>query len=142
MTDSTILVDDFIETWEEKMFEGLELRPVTQRLVRNLCWDLPLTPAGLNDFGVETADHYRALRAILFVDYESGDMDKQGKEPRAGDEAIQEVKRRIMELERAYGNGPQLTALVKKYAPHYRAITFSTPWDIINAGMGEEESAS
>jgi hypothetical protein len=142
MTDSTILVDDFIKTWEEVMFEGLELRPVTQRLVRNLCWDLPLTPAGLNDFGVETADHYRALKEVLTIDGESWNTEKQGKGPAAGDGAIQELKRRIMELERAYGNGPQLTALVKKYGSRYRETAFSTPWDIINAGMGEEETAS
>jgi hypothetical protein len=142
MTNTKILVDDFIKTWEEVMFEGLEVRPATQRLVRNLCWDLPLTPAGLNDFGVETANHYRALREVLAVDDESRDMEKQGKGPPAGDGVIQEMKRRIMELERACGNGPQLTALVEKYAPRYREITFTTPWDIINAGMGEEEIAS
>lgn len=35
-----------------------------------------------------------------------------------------------LELDQAMGNGPQLTHLVKTYAPEY-AVTFPTGWDVL-----------
>jgi len=38
-----------------------------------------------------------------------------------------------VELDQAFGNGPKLTALVKKYAPEYSDLIFKTSWDEIRS---------
>jgi hypothetical protein len=96
--------------------------------------DLPLTPAQINDFGVETAMHYRALRAVLFYDEADGE-EPDWVEVRRG------LRKRLAELDQAWGNGPALTALVKKYAPQFVGITFETPYDIMRefeAKLGQQ----
>ncbi|MCC6457992.1 MAG: hypothetical protein IT328_23760 [Caldilineaceae bacterium] len=92
-------------------FDGTTVRPVTVRLICTLSLDLPLTPATINDFGVTTDTHYRALRAVLDA------MDPVG---------LQQLGE---ELDCAIGDGPALTKLVQKYAPQYKDVRFETPWD-------------
>ena len=50
--------------WDDCL-EGLPIRPVTKNLVNNLILDRPLSPAQITDFGVDSEDHYRALKTIL-----------------------------------------------------------------------------
>jgi hypothetical protein len=107
----------------ENIFDDLEIRPMTKRMAISLLLDQPLTIPALNDFGVDTADHYRALKEVLFIaasDEESDDNDKAHKALCA----------RVKELDEALGNGPKLNALVRKYAPHYaKVVHFHTSWD-------------
>jgi hypothetical protein len=96
--------------------------------------DLPLTPAALTDFGVETANHYRALKEVLFGGPASDE------ESLDDDEALLELCERVEALDKAYGNGRMLNALVRKYAPAYAAVVdFHTSWDEI-FGRTEEET--
>ena len=100
------------------------LRPITRNLWSNLALDKPLTPAQMNDFGVETAMHYRALRAVIFYDEADGEELDEVRIQRG-------LQKRLAELDQALGNGPALTALVRKYAPQFAGITFETPYDIM-----------
>jgi hypothetical protein len=101
------LVDDMMA----KHFVNSSKRRITVRLICNLSLDLPLTPAQLNDFGVASDDHYRALRAVLDA-VESGGLRQVGEE-----------------LDHAMCNGQALTKLVQKYAPEFKALRFETSWD-------------
>lgn len=47
---------------EKDLFQGLAIKPLTRRLVNHLLLDQPLEPILIVDFGVESADHYRALK--------------------------------------------------------------------------------
>lgn len=106
----------------EAFISDLTIRPLTKRLIGNLLWDLPLSVPEMADFGVVSPDHYRALRAVLVTDSPTAEIQTKA--------AIQrEFRQRVTELDRAYGNGPRLTALVKKYAPQYGQLTFQTAWD-------------
>lgn len=106
----------------EAVIADLTIRPLTKRLITNLLWDLPLSVPEMADFGVASPDHYRALRAMLVTD--SPTVEVQTKA------AIQrDFRQRVTELDYAYGNGPRLTVLVKKYAPQYGQLTFQTTWD-------------
>ena len=99
---------------EDAIREGLfgsHIRPMTARLIENLLLDRPLTIAQCDDFGVETPDHYRALRAV----FETDDM--------------ADLRKRSEELDQALGSGKTLTKLVHTYAPAYRSLTFQTVWD-------------
>ncbi len=142
MASFELLNDQVINHWETVLFEDLEVRPVTRRLVHNLCWDLPLSPAEMTDFGVDHDEHYLALREVLVGDDAYREMENQGIEPPEGDEAIQEMKQIIGELEQAWGNGPKLTALVEKYAPRYSGVIFKTSRDVLGEVTSETESAS
>lgn len=101
------LVDDMMASY----FVGSSVQRMTIRLICKLSFDLPLTPAQLNDFGVASDDHYRALRAVLMAE-ESGGLRQVGEE-----------------LDQAMGNGVALTKLVQKYAPEFKALRFETSWD-------------
>ena len=99
---------------EDAVREGLfgsQIRPMTAHLIENLLLDRPLTIAQCDDFGVETPDHYRALRAVI----ETDDM--------------ADLRKRSEELDKALGSGKTLTKLVHTYAPAYRSLTFQTVWD-------------
>lgn len=109
--------------------DSLEIRQTTRGLVNNLMVDLPLTLAQCDDFGVATANHYRALRAVLL--YEPEDVELSPNEVEAG------LRKRIRELEAALGKGSKLTELVQQYAPQYD-LTFKTIWDELNA-LGSDE---
>lgn len=101
------LVDDMMAQY----FVNSSIRRLTVRLICNLSFDLPLTPAQINDFGVASDDHYRALRAVLNAE-ESGGLRQVGEE-----------------LDQAMCNGRALTKLVQKYAPEFKALRFETSWD-------------
>lgn len=90
---------------------GSRIRPMTAHLIENLLLDQPLTIAQCDDFGVETPNHYRALRAVLETD-DMADLRKRGEE-----------------LDQALGSSKKLTKLVHTYAPAYRSLTFQTVWD-------------
>lgn len=116
----------------DELFTGLTIRPVTQGLVTRLLLDLPLTPAALVDFGVDSATHYRALKAVLSSE-EEGDLPVSDEEDETLDtRATETLRQRIVELDAAIGNGILLNALVKKYAPAYAdRVKFCTSMDVI-----------
>ena len=96
----------------DSIYGDAKLRPVTRKLLNNLSLDLPLSPAQITDFGVETDQHYRALRGVLFSEERSVDLSEIAEQ-----------------FEEALGNGPKLTALVEKYAPEYKGVVFKTDYD-------------
>lgn len=98
----------------------LKIWQTTRGLVTSLMWDLPLTNAQCDDFGVVTANHYRALRAVLMYEPEGAGLPPE--------EVKADLRERILELDAAMGNGRKLTALVRKYAPQYDLV-FETIWD-------------
>lgn len=105
------------------------IRPATKRLVGNLTLDLPMDPPLMTDFGIDSDDHYRALRAVLF-------NEDHAETPEA---AAGAAKKRMRFLDDAHGNGPRLNALVKLYAPEYAdRVTFQTSWDVIYGRTGDE----
>jgi hypothetical protein len=112
--------------FQDTLIDDLNIRPNTKGLVNLIVLDLPLAPAHIVDFGVDTPDHYRALRAVLFND---GPLTEEASE----NEVLRELNKRIVELDQAFGNGPKLTALVKKYAPEYSDLIFKTSWDEIRS---------
>ena len=116
---------DVLRSWMEPVFAGLPIRPVTRRLVTALLWDLPLSIVCQADFGVESAHHYRALRALLMeVSDAAADEDGAGRASAA-------LRKRIVELDAALGKGPALSALVKRHVPHYGDVQFQTVWDAL-----------
>jgi hypothetical protein len=98
---------------------------VTKHLVELLLDDRPLPPPCSVDFGVDTPDHYYALsnlfRGKIRVDAYQGDT-----------HAIAELRKRIIKLDKAYGHGSRLNALVRRYVPEFAPIVhFQTSWDVI-----------
>jgi hypothetical protein len=84
--------------------------------------------AQCQDFGVETDNHYRALKAVLF-----NDLPGMVEEP---------FEQRFLELEEANGNGNKLNSLVKKYAPEWVGkIEFWTLWDEMYGREKESEKS-
>jgi hypothetical protein len=113
----------------DEFFAGLAIRPLTQKLISQLLLDLPLTPAMLVDFGVDSENHYRALKEVLSVE-EEGHPDQDERVIAA--QATERLRQRIVELNAAIGNGTMLNALVKKYAPQYtNTVQFCTSMDVI-----------
>ncbi len=111
------------------MEHNTSIRPATRRLVGNLTLDLPMDPPLITDFGIDSDNHYRALRAVLF------------NEPHEEipEEAEEAVSTRMQFLDDAHGNGPRLNALVKLYAPEYADhVKFETSWDVIDGRTGDE----
>src|SRR5690554_914016 len=84
----------------------LPIQPVTCSLVQALLWQRPVLGVCRIDFGIATADHRRALRALLHqaLDAAGAAEDEQ---------AWAQLRQRIVELDAAAGKGPALTALVK-----------------------------
>lgn len=113
----------------DNLFHGLQVRPTTKRLVACLLADRPLPVPVLVDFGVDSPDHYRALRAVLFNSPDFGATEIEASEEAETREAW---RQRIAELEQALGNGQRLNALVRKYAPEYsKRVSFQTDWDAL-----------
>ncbi len=114
------------------LLDGQKIRPVTKHLVELLLDDRPLTPACAVDFGVDTADHYYALSNLFRgkVAFAAHEGDKR---------AIEELRKRVIELDEAYGNGRRLNALVRHYAPEFaQVVHFQTSWDVIFRHIDEE----
>lgn len=117
------------------LLADLKIRPVTKHLVERLCEDRPLTPASIVDFGVDTGDHYAALYNLFRgqVAVEAGQGNKS---------ALDQLRKRAVELDQACGNGSLLNALVRKYSPEFvEVVHFHTSWDEI-FGMSEEKTPS
>lgn len=114
------------------LLEGLKILPVTKHLVELLREDRPLTPACAVDFGVDTSDHYYALRNMFCgrVAFAAHEGDKH---------AIEELRKRVIELDQACGHGSKLNALVRKYAPAFaKVVHFHTSWDEIFGRTNEK----
>jgi hypothetical protein len=110
----------------DDLFAGLPIRPATKHLVECLLADRPLTPASILDFGVDSPDQYRALKAVLLSASARSETDLEGER------ALEELRKRILALEAALGNGSRLNALVKQYAPEYVGrVQFQTEWDVL-----------
>lgn len=103
----------------------LPIQPVTCSLVQALLWQRPVLGVCRIDFGIATADHRRALRALLHqaLDAAGAAEDEQ---------AWAQLRQRIVELDAAAGKGPALTALVKTYVPQYAYVAFHTVWDALD----------
>ena len=81
------------------------IRNVTESTFNNLMLDMPLTPAGYVDFGVETDGHYALLQ-----------------------QAVREGTVTIEDLDKALGNGSALTEIARKQGSN---IVFRTPYDMM-----------
>lgn len=88
------------------------VRETTRAVILRLLFDLPLTPAQTDDFGIKTPDHYRALKSAI-------------------DAATEEITLAefSLKLDEAMGSGKAITALVGRYAPEY-AVEYQTAWDM------------
>lgn len=115
-----------------EIFQGLEIKPLTSRLIHCLLLDLPLSPPLAMDFGVTSSNHYRALKDALSCDLLEGDANHEHQNESA-DEAVscKALQIRIVELDAAYGNAAKLNAFIKKNAPEYvHKVHFEpTAWD-------------
>ncbi len=81
-------------------------RPLSIDMHTCLMLDMSLTPAMYVDFGVDTADHHRALQTVV----------RKGAT--------------VEELDEALGNGEKLNALMKKYEPRWLdRVAFKTAYD-------------
>lgn len=87
------------------------LRQTTREVILRLLFDLPLTPAQADDFGIKTPDHYRALKSAI---------DAATEEMTLAEFSIK--------LDEVLGSGKAITALVGRYAPEH-AIEYQTVWD-------------
>ncbi len=95
-----------------KTTEGI--RPVTEAVYQALLLDVWPSPAGVQDFGLATADH---LGALQWAVKEDGVTREQ--------------------LDEALGNGPALQALISPTNP-YRNVVFRTAWDDLLAEPEED----
>ena len=109
----TFTPQDVRDKVDEELKDTPQVRPATRGLMVNFILDLPLSLPQSEDFGVTSADHYRALHEVM-----DALVEKCG------------IVGCALELDQAMGNGPQLTQLVKTYAPEYE-VTFLTTWDLI-----------
>lgn len=129
--DFDILLD-YDEFCAGEIFAGLEIKSLTKRLVYNFILDLPLEPPLIVDFGVESDRHYGALKAALFNDAEDRASAMNLFDEENDQSALEDLKRRIAELDAAYGSSEKLNQFVKRYAPEYAGVYFQpTSWDII-----------
>ncbi len=118
----------------DTLFEALKINAMTRHMAISLFFDLPLAPPELRDFGIDTANHYRALKEVL---YGGATSDEESVDDYKED---QELCERVKALDQAFGNGSMLNALVRKYAPAYaQVVHFHTPCDEL-FGRTEEES--
>lgn len=126
-----------MDYFDEIVLKDLQIRPVTRRLAFQLLWDLPLNHTIITDFGVDTPDHYRALKSVLLYDPNPERDQAEGR-------SLEQLRTQILKLEDALGNGAKLNALVSQFAPEYAPhVYFQTSWDVIydrTDEMQEQES--
>jgi hypothetical protein len=93
------------------------IRPVTQRLVEAVLFDVWPNHTAIVDFGLDSQAHYEAL----YYPLRNGDITKE-------------------QLDAAVGDGEKLTELARSAPsnPH-RGIVFSTNWDEINPRPGHND---
>jgi hypothetical protein len=111
------------------LLDTLPIRSCTKRLVECLFWDVALPPAVSVDFGVESPNHYRALRAVVFAPAEPA----AEPTPEAVEAAL---RQRILALDAALGQGTRLNALVRQYAPQYADVVRFETFADVHAGAG------
>lgn len=120
--------------------DTLPIRSITKLLVNQLMFDLPLPIPVIIDFGVDSDNHYGALKKVLLNDDAWSDTNAGEDYPVVEEKSTQRFRQRILEIDESYGNGPMLNNLVKKYAPQYaKVVHFHTSWDVI---YGREENLS
>lgn len=85
------------------------VRPVTENVFWSLILDVWPSPAGIQDFGLESSRHYAALQYAVRDDGVTRE-----------------------ELDLALGDGKAITALIRPRNP-YRGVRFETAWD----GLGQ-----
>lgn len=118
------MMDSWIDT--------LPIRSVTKQLVNRIMLDLSLPSPVLVDFGVDSDNHYQALKLVLLNDYALPEPETDEDDAVSYEGTMQMLRQRVLELDAAYGNGAMLNALAKKYAPQYAKIVhFQTSWDVI-----------
>lgn len=98
--------------------EEREISGVTRAVFMALLLDVWPNAAGIVDFGLKTDTHYGALQFAV---------------------KVHEVS--IEELEAAQGNGPALTALIRKGNPYW-GVQFRTAWDDLREDEGEPEDSA
>jgi len=118
---------------EKDLFQGLAIKPLTRRLVNYLLLDQPLEPTLIVDFGVESAEHYRALKAAIFDDVTDEVEDNEEDGIALEQRQRAPLQDRIVELDAAYGNAAKLNALIQRHAPAYTEIVHFNPtdWDYL-----------
>jgi hypothetical protein len=117
----------------DSWLEELPIRPVTKQLVNRLLLDLPLPTPVIVDFGVDSEQHYRALKEVLSIEDERDPLNPDEEEAAVDAKTIQRLCQRIVELDEVLGNGTLLNALVRRYAPQYaESVHFQTSWDVIS----------
>lgn len=113
--------------WEE-LFQQGKIRGTTSRLLTCLLLDIwPPVPV-IADFGIESRDHYAALKYAIFFDDDviTGSSD----EDEFKQQVMDEFQRRICELDNALQHGQRLTTFVQKYAPgRFSKVEFYTGMD-------------
>lgn len=87
------------------------VRETTRAVILRMLFDLPLTVAQTDDFGIKTPAHYQALKSA--IDAATDDM------------TLAEF---ALKLDEVLGNGKAITALVNQYAPEYK-VEYQTIWD-------------
>ncbi len=85
----------------------------TRTVILRMLFDLPLTPAQTDDFGIKTPAHYQALKSAIDVATEEITLAEFS-----------------LKLDEAMGSGKAITALVNRYAPEY-AVEYQTAWDTL-----------
>jgi hypothetical protein len=125
-------VGDEEEETQDRL-NGLEIKPLTQDLIDRLLLDRPLEPAIIVDFGVESAAHYRALKAALSNDDTDVVNDDEAEGYAEEHRQRTALRTRIVELDAACGNATKLNAFIQRHAPEYAEIVYFTPtsWDYI-----------
>lgn len=93
------------------------VRPVTENLIRSITSGMPLTPATVCDYGLNSRQHFEAIA----IPYRKGEVTPD-------------------QLDEALGNGPRLTTLVNSVAsnPH-KGIIFETAWDSLEDDEDEDD---
>ena len=112
----------------ENLFQQHPIRETTSRLVDCLLLDVwPSVPV-VADFGISSSAHFAALKhAIFFDDDVIGHASDEDEFER---QVLDEVRRRVIELDAALQHGQRLTAFVRKYAPEpYAHVEFHTGMD-------------
>lgn len=117
---------------EQDLCHDLAIKPLTRRLIDRLSLDQPLEPILIVDFGVESAAHYRALKAALF-DNATDDVDDEEDAGRLDTQRQRAFHERIVELDAAYGEAAKLNTFIQRHAPTYGASVHFNPtsWDRI-----------
>ncbi|RIK36802.1 MAG: hypothetical protein DCC55_26195 [Chloroflexi bacterium] len=105
------IIQDMAQYIEAQLAEAPQVRGTTRGLLVNLSLDLPLSWAQVDDFGVKSDMHYRALCTTMHLAVEQTGWVSFA-----------------LELDQALGHGKRLTQLVQHYAPEYE-VTFTTVWD-------------